>query len=125
MSQFESVLPKVIGESLDTVGDGPFVGIKGLSKLTGIAQATVYSDLCRAPWKLPPAYRLPGRRRLLWDRDEVIAWIKRFPALQSQMQELGFGVLCAPQRRGRPRKASKAVKAHGPEGVELHVQGRV
>ena len=125
MSQIESVLPKAIGESLAAADDGPFVGIKGLSKLTGIAQAPVYSDLCRAPWKLPPAYRLPGRRRLLWDRDEVIAWIKRFPALQSPMQELSFGDRSAPQRRGRPRKASKVVKAHGPEVVELHVQGRV
>lgn len=125
MSQFESVLPKAIGESLVAADDGPFIGIKGLSKLTGIAEATVYSDLCRAPWKLPPAYRLPGRRRLLWDRDEVIAWIKRFPALQSQMQEFGIGGRCVPQRRGRPRKASKVVNARGPEVVELHVQGRV
>ena len=125
MSQIESALPKPISGLLDAADDGPFIGVKGLSKLTGIAEATVYSDLCRAPWKLPPAYRLPGRRRLLWDREEVVTWVKRFPALQSQMQELGFGDRSVPQRRGRPRKASKVVKAHGPEVVDLHVQGRV
>lgn len=124
MSHTESALPGAIGGSLDAADDGPFVGIKGLSRLTGIAEATIYSDLCRAPWKLPPAYRLPGRRRMLWDRNEVIAWVKRFPALHSQMQDLGFEDRSVPQGRSRPQKASKVVKGHGSEVIELHVQGR-
>lgn len=104
---------------------GRFIDIDGLSEVTGIAKATIYSDLCRAPWKLPPGYRLPGRRRLLWDRDEVIAWIKRFPALGSQAQDLAFGDGYVLQRRGRPRKASEVVKVRGSDVVELNVQGRV
>ena len=58
---------------------GRFIDIDGLSEVTGIAKATIYSDLCRAPWKLPKGYRLPGRRKILWDRNEVVDWIKRFP----------------------------------------------
>lgn len=67
------------GTNRAQAGAGRFVDIDGLSEITGIAKATIYSDLSRAPWKLPQGYRLPGRRKILWDREEVFDWIKRFP----------------------------------------------
>ncbi|TAN02639.1 MAG: AlpA family phage regulatory protein [Rhodanobacteraceae bacterium] len=73
-----SALPSAGTNRARTCG-GRFVDIDGLSEITGIAKATIYSDLCRAPWKLPQGYRLPGRRKILWDKEEVVDWIKRFP----------------------------------------------
>lgn len=52
--------------------------INGLARILGIARATIYSDLSRAPWKLPPAFRLPGRRKRLWAADEVVEWVHRY-----------------------------------------------
>jgi len=73
-----SALPLAGTNRAQTCG-GSFIDIDGLSEITGIAKATIYSDLSRAPWKLPQGYRLPGRRKILWDREEVVDWIKRFP----------------------------------------------
>lgn len=58
--------------------DDYFVDVTGLARLMRIAPATVYSDLSRSPWKLPPPCRPRGRRLLLWDRQAAIDWIKRF-----------------------------------------------
>jgi len=76
---FESSASPSAGTNRAQTCAGRFVDIDGLSEITGIAKATIYSDLSRAPWKLPQGYRLPGRRKILWDREEVVAWIKRFP----------------------------------------------
>lgn len=57
---------------------GQFLDIDGLARFLGLARATVYSDLSRAPWKLPPAYRLPGRRKRLWSTAEVVEWVHRY-----------------------------------------------
>lgn len=100
-----------------------FLDVDGLAQYTGLARATILSDLSRAPWKLPPGYRLPGRRKLLWQRDEVAAWIKRFPAFGNQMQDRQPTDPRVPPQRGRPRKEAP-VRSCESAIVGLHSQGR-
>ncbi|MHB1936872.1 MAG: helix-turn-helix transcriptional regulator [Acidobacteriaceae bacterium] len=33
------------------------------------------NELSRNPWKFPPPVRIPGKRRLIWLRDVVLAWL--------------------------------------------------
>lgn len=81
-----------------------FLDVQDLSQVLGIALATVYSDLSRAPWKLPPGYRLPGRRKLLWDPDEVAAWVKRYPDRNNEPLSVGLSPAARRRGRGRPSK---------------------
>ncbi len=97
-----------------------FIDVDGLAQYTGLARSTILSDLSRAPWKLPPGYRLPGRRKLLWQRDEVAAWIKRFPAFGNQMQDRHQTDHHVSRGRGRPRK----IRSDESAVVALHPQGR-
>ena len=40
--------------------------------------ATVYSDIAAGRFdRLPPILRLPGQRKLLWRKEDVIEWIER------------------------------------------------
>lgn len=100
-----------------------FIDVDGLAQYTGLARSTILSDLSRAPWKIPPCYRLPGRRKLLWQRDEVADWIKRFPAYRSQSQERSSDEPMLSQRRGRPRKPAPG-SSREPAIAALHSQGR-
>lgn len=112
------------GAPVDALAPHQFMDVDGLAQYTGLARSTILSDLSRAPWKIPPCYRLPGRRKLLWQRDEVAAWIKRFPAFRGQTQDRnpeGNHVL---QRRSRPRAVDR-VHAQPLAVAELNVQGRV
>lgn len=67
------------GEQIAPASDDEyFLDVDGLARLMKIAPATIYSDMSRCPWKLPPPCRPRGRRLLLWDRATAIEWIKRF-----------------------------------------------
>lgn len=37
--------------------------------------ASIRSDACRAPHRLPPRTVLPGNRLLLWDAEDVQKWL--------------------------------------------------
>ncbi|KAB0472443.1 helix-turn-helix domain-containing protein [Ralstonia insidiosa] len=40
--------------------------------------STVYSDIAAGRFdRLPPILRLPGQRRLLWRKEDVVKWIER------------------------------------------------
>jgi len=115
-----SALPLAGTNRAQTCG-GRFVDIDGLSEITGIAKATIYSDLCRAPWKLPPGYRLPGRRKILWDKEEVVDWIKRFP--DRNAEPIAFAGRSAPSKSGQPRKVAQ-VRQRSAAIAELNASGR-
>lgn len=89
--------------------DDYFVDVAGLARLMRIAPATVYSDLSRSPWKLPPPCRPRGRRLLLWDRQAAIAWIKRFEEVRPDLlahSGLDRDISGHPRKRDRPRRSS-------------------
>lgn len=98
--------------------DDYFVDVAGLARLMRIAPATVYSDLSRSPWKLPPPCRPRGRRLLLWDRQAAIDWIKRFEESRSEPLALVASYDKSSRRsgRGRPAKTARA-RAKPPEKV--------
>lgn len=112
------------GAPVDALSPHQFMDVDGLAQYTGLARSTILSDLSRAPWKIPPCYRLPGRRKLLWQRDEVAAWIKRFPAFRSQTQDRSPEDRRISPRRARPRKADK-VRSRESTVVALNAEGRV
>lgn len=51
------------------------INTKDLAKLLGLTVGSVHQYASRAPERLPPRMRLPGRR-LQWDRDVVMAWLE-------------------------------------------------
>lgn len=79
-----------------------FIDAGEVAAILGISKPTLLSDRCRAPQKVPPCYRVPGRRGLLWLRHEVIAWVQRFPEARNAFLE-GRSALMRESRRPRSR----------------------
>lgn len=48
-----------------------------LAQLLRLAPRTIYNRLNKDPASLPPPTRLPGSRRLLWQRDTVMDWFRQ------------------------------------------------
>lgn len=81
-----------------------FIDASEVAAILGISKPTLLSDRCRAPQKVPPCYRVPGRRGLLWLRHEVIAWVQRFPESRNAFLEGRSALVREPRRpRSRPR----------------------
>ncbi|RQY17979.1 hypothetical protein DF106_28710 [Burkholderia stagnalis] len=38
--------------------------------------ATIFKDLTRAPHRLPPSIKIPGRRGRVWLESEVLRWLR-------------------------------------------------
>lgn len=71
--------------------------IEDISRLSGITETTIRSYTGnRERWGhlLPPWFKLPGGRRLVWRESDVLAWIEAGRAAAEQ-----------PRRPGRPKKA--------------------
>lgn len=75
--------------------------VSELSKKIRKAPSSIYSDLIRNPKSLPPLFRLPGSRKVLFIN--VDQWIASHA---QQPQEPISGVVSTEARRrpGRPRK---------------------
>ncbi|TCI11414.1 DNA-binding protein [Dyella soli] len=80
--------------------------IDDLSALLHRPQHTIRNDASRAPHRLPPRCVLPGQRRLLWRKDDVMAWLAA--AVVPSMPEQAQSPQQLPRRRGRPPKANPA-----------------
>jgi len=53
------------------------LGPADLAKLLRRSDETLKSDARRRPDVLPPRFRVPGSRRLVWLESDVIAWIEK------------------------------------------------
>lgn len=78
------------------------LSVDQLAALVHKSPASIRSDASRNPDALPPICRLPGNKRLLWRREDVLSWLAKY---------VQGGVVPAPQvaeelkgKRGRPRK---------------------
>lgn len=71
-----------------------------LSSLLKKTAASIRTDLCRNPHRLPPRIFLPGSAKVLWLKSDVADWLRQCrskPALQ----------VAEPRRPGRPTKSQQ------------------
>jgi predicted DNA-binding transcriptional regulator AlpA len=80
--------------------------IDGLSNFMDIPTATIYSNLRRAPERVPPPIVLPGGQ-LRWDPVEVRRWLA---CLQKQPSQCVQVVSAPRRRRGRPTKKEEVAR---------------
>ena len=97
-----SAHPSGLGRTIRPRQAADFIDAGEVAAILGISKPTLLSDRCRAPQKVPPCYRVPGRRGLLWLRHEVIAWVQRFPEPRNGLLE-GRPALVREMRRSRSR----------------------
>lgn len=57
----------------------PVLDIDGLAQLLHRDRATLIADRCRAPHRVPPAYKIPGTKWPLWILEEVLDWLRQHP----------------------------------------------
>lgn len=80
------------------------LGVEQLAELLHRRPHTIRLDASRAPGRLPPICRLPGHNRLLWRREDVIAWIN------GHVQEPPVTPTPPRRRRGRPTKVEQRAR---------------
>jgi hypothetical protein len=51
------------------------IGVEELATMIHRAVPSIKSDLIRKPDSLPPRVKMPGSRKLLWLRSDVIEWL--------------------------------------------------
>ncbi|GAB2808118.1 hypothetical protein GCM10027021_35920 [Dyella kyungheensis] len=91
---------------------GEMFDVDDLAALLHRQVHTIRNDASRAPYRLPPRCALPGQKRLLWRKDDVLAWLAAAVAVETQPMSSE-----APRpRRGRPTKAEQRARlaATGP-----------
>lgn len=84
----------------------PLWTIEDLSTFLRRGKTSIHSDLSRNPASLPPAIRIPGTRRILFDPATVLAWVNGFttqPAAPAAPEQPRL-------RRGRPTKAEQIAR---------------
>lgn len=82
------------------------LAVEHLARLIHKSPASIRSDASRNPSALPPICRLPGNKRLLWRVQDVLTWIASFVESQPHSTLMPVVDICAPKKRGRPRKTA-------------------
>lgn len=88
-----------------------------LAALLHVSPATISKDLSRAPDRLPPVVRVPGRKKAIWLRSTVMAWLRSHQDVVPNGSSLGDQWIsktgseesdqnCSPIRRRRRRPAT-------------------
>ncbi len=75
------------------------LGVAELAALLHKTEATIYTDLCRAPNRLPPRLKLPGGARLIWLEETVHQWLLQH--IEGHTEDGGR------PKRGRPTKVEQ------------------
>lgn len=85
----------------------PSFSYDGLSVLVNRSIPSLQADMCRKPWTLPPACKIPGTKSPIWLLKDVLDWIAvhRVQAVEPPAAEP------ATRRRGRPTKVEQARRA--------------
>lgn len=53
------------------------LGFDELAELLHRSRSTIKKESSQAPWKLPPRIKLPGSRKPLWLKADVIKWLEQ------------------------------------------------
>jgi hypothetical protein len=83
------------------------VSVDQLAVLLHKSPSSVRSDASRNPNTLPPICRLPGNKRLLWRREDVLTWFAKFVVQSAQPVAKDRSVEQPRRGRGRPRKTEQ------------------
>ena len=83
--------------------------IEDLSFKLRKAKASIYSDLTRNPRSLPPHFRLPNSRRILFRLSDVDDWLE---SLVIRYEE--------PKRKGRPHKSLEIMARNAKKAEAAH-----
>lgn len=83
--------------------------IEELSPKIRKAKAAIYSDLTRNPKSLPPYFRLPNSRRILFRLSDVEEWLD---SLVIKHRE--------PKKKGRPTKLSQILARNSKKTEASH-----
>lgn len=72
-----------------------------LSSILKKTAASIRTDLCRSPHRLPPRLYVPGSAKVLWLKKDVLEWLEgcKTPTPRSPKP--------VPPRRGRPTKSEQ------------------
>src|SRR5579875_3128482 len=77
---------------------GPLLDLDELARVLHRDRETIKADRCRAPQRVPPAYKIPGTKEPLWLLDEVLEWLRQHPEHAT-----------APVKPGRPTRPSRFI----------------
>lgn len=91
-------------------GNDVLLAVEQLAHLIHKSPASIRSDASRNLNALPPICRLPGSKRLLWRRQDVMAWIAQFVQASPSKPQSAVLMQEVPRRRGRPRKTEQRVQ---------------
>lgn len=56
------------------------LGPAELAKLLMRSEQTIRSDVHRRPHTLPPRFQVPGTRKLVWLKTDVVVWLEKHRA---------------------------------------------
>ncbi|GEM_PF-1856412 len=89
---------------------GPLLDLDELARVLHRDRETIKADRCRAPQRVPPAYKIPGTKEPLWLLDEVLEWLRQHPEHAT-----------APVKPGRPTKAEQIHRQKFQQAQQLDV----
>jgi len=67
----------------ESLNDVRVLGVEDVAKLLHRTVETVKTDIRRKPESLPPRFRVPNTKRLLWLESDVLVWMENLRAKQS------------------------------------------
>lgn len=92
---------------------GMILNIQQLSQEINLAVKTIRSTLVRNPGALPPRLVIPGQKRLLWLRTDVVKFYESQVRVHGSNPDFAAAKVAPPppkpeeKKRGRPTKAEQ------------------
>lgn len=77
-----------------------------LSSLLKKTAASIRTDLCRNPHRLPPRLFVPGSAKILWLKSDVLQWLQACRNKPAVLPQAG-------RRPGRPTKSEQIAVRRG------------
>ena len=81
-----------------------------LSSLLKKTAASIRTDLCRNPHRLPPRLYVPGASKILWLKSDVVAWLQQCRNKPAPQAPSALPV-------GRPTKAQQVAARRATEAA--------